>query len=304
MDPRAVVQSYLDSYKSMMSALGSLTISASDAPAWVVGSVRAESNEMIVNVVMPHAKGTAQGNHTSDLASVLPASTVMAAELHSIGKLVTTQLTALQAQMPGNSSLTNVKDALGLIGGVDWLGDGVAVVTKSGSSYGGGVVVQTPDASTASSKVTLVNNVVALAGGSLGLTSRDETYKGATITIIHVPSSVVGTPMEIAVAAAGKMIVAGYGDTFVKEVIDTTPSTSLASQSDYSTVMAATGLNNAESVYVNIPALEDQIGQAVFGISPSKWTLNYKPYFDHLGGVGFSVVDGNTVILRLIVTAK
>ena len=304
MDPRAVVQSYLDSFKSMMSALGSFTISASDAPAWVVGSVRAESNEMIVNVVMPHKAGTAQGNHTSDLASVLPAGTVMAAEVHSIGKLITTELTALQAQVPGNSSLTSVKDALGLIGGVDWLGDGAVVVTKSGSTYGGGIVVATPDASTASAKVTLVGNMVALAGGSLNLTSRDETYKGATITIVHVPSSVIGTPLEIAVAATGKMIVAGYGDAFVKAVIDTTPSTSLASQSDYSTVMAATGSSNAESVYVNIPALEDQIGQAAFGISPSKWTLDYKPYFDHLGGVGFSVVDGNTVILRLIVTAK
>ncbi len=68
--------------------------------------------------------------------------------------------------------------------------------------------------------------------------------------------------------------------------------------------MAAAGSSNVASFYVDIPALEDAIGQAVFAASPSRWTFDYKPYFDHLGGVGYSVVDGNTVILRLVVTAK
>jgi hypothetical protein len=42
----------------------------------------------------------------------------------------------------------------------------------------------------------------------------------------------------------------------------------------------------------------------VLASSPTRWTLDYKPYFDHLGGIGYSVVDGNTVILRLVVMAK
>jgi hypothetical protein len=312
MNSRALVSYYLDSYNTMMKSFGSvgatpsLPISTNDVPAWVVGSVRAESNEMIVNVVMPHTAGTAQGNHTGTLASALPGSTVVVTEVHSIGKLVTTALTAMESKMPGDSSLKSIKDALGLIGGVDWLGDGAAVVTKDGATYGGGLVVQAGDASTANAKVALIGNMVALGGSSLKLTSRTETYKGVDITVVTIPSNPVSTvgSVEVAVAAKGNLIVAGYGDAFVKAVIDTTPATSLASQSDYSTVMAATGSNNAESAYVNIPALEDQIGQAVFGISPSKWNLNYKPYFDHLGGVGYAVIDGNMVILRLIVTAK
>jgi hypothetical protein len=68
--------------------------------------------------------------------------------------------------------------------------------------------------------------------------------------------------------------------------------------------MSSAGANNAASGYVNIPALEDQIGQALLPSQSARWTMDYKPYFDHLGGVGYTVVDGNTVILRLVITAK
>jgi hypothetical protein len=68
--------------------------------------------------------------------------------------------------------------------------------------------------------------------------------------------------------------------------------------------MAAAGASDTSSFYVNIPALEDQIGLSLLASDASRWTLDYKPYFDHLGGVGFTLVDGNTVITRLVVTAK
>jgi hypothetical protein len=314
-DPRAMVKYYMDSYSAMMSSLGglgagvaipTLPISSTDIPAWIVGSIRADSSDMVVNVVMPKASGSGSDNHTSTLASVLPSSTVMVTEMHSIGKLITNELAALDKTMPNDSSLKSVKQGLGLIGGIDWLGDGAVVVTKDGSTYGGGVVVEATDASTATSKVGMVSNLLTLAGASATLTTRDETYKGVDITVITLPSDPVSTvgAEQIAFAAKGNLIVVGLGDTFVKSVIDTTSSNSLASQSDYTTVMAAAGSNNEQSVYVNIPALEDQIGQAVFAVSPSRWTQDYKPYFDHVGGIGYSVIDGNTVILRFIVTAK
>ena len=148
-----------------------------------------------------------------------------------------------------------------------------------------------------------IANLVTLAGGSLKITSSDETYKGVTITVIHIPanSQTGGTPIDTAVTAKGNLIVAGYSDAFVKAVIDTTASTSLASQADYAAVMAAVGSSNEESFYVNIPALEDEVGRALFS---SRWTADYKPYFDHLGSVAGVTVDANTVILRLVITAR
>jgi hypothetical protein len=318
LDTRSIAGAYLSNYNQMIKSLGSmpgmsplptLAMSTQDLPAWLAGSVRAESDHMVVDMAYPRATAGDTGNHVSRLAPALPASTVGVVEVHSIGKLVTDELNALQTQLPASSlvDFTKIKDTLTGIGGVDWLGDGVAVVTRDGSTYGGGLVVEATDASTATSKRALITNLVALAGGSLHLSSRIETYKGVDITIITVPAGSTGSagvPLEVAVAARDNLLVAGYTDQFVKAVIDTTPATSLASQPDYSAVIAAAGSSNQDSFYLNIPALEDQIGQAVLAGSPSRWTLDYKPYFDHLGGIGYSVIDGNTVILRFVVTAK
>ncbi|MGD0123622.1 MAG: DUF3352 domain-containing protein [Candidatus Limnocylindrales bacterium] len=312
LDPRTALTDMMGSGLSSMGMLNGmmgssaapLDLSSADLPAWVAGSIQAESGQMVMNLVMPRSGSTGPGNHTSRLASILPGTTVAVFEVHGIGKIVTDQLAALASRLPTGSvadSLKTIKDGLALVGGLDWLGDGVAAITKNGSVYGGGVVVEAADASTASSKVALVTTYAALAGGTLHISSRTETYKGISITVFSVPDG-AGNSMEIALAAKDSVIVAGYTDAFVKAVIDTTPATSLNSQPDYSAVMAAAGASNDQSMYVDIPALEDEIGIAA--LSSSRWTTDYKPYFDHFGGIGYSVIDGNTVILRLVVTAR
>src|SRR5450759_470402 len=308
-DASSYLGSMFGSQASGLSSLGLATglgLATTNMPAWIAGSVRAESDRMVVDVAMPRATGSGADNHTSRLASVLPGTTVGVCESHSIGAQVTKQLDAVGTGPAGGMAdmIKSVKDTLTRFGGIDWLGDGVAVVTRNGSTYGGGLVVEAGDAATASVKAAMITNLAALAGGSLKLTSRDETYKGVSITIISIPGGPDGKPVEVAVAAKDNLVVAGYTDAFVKDVIDTTPGSSLASSSDYTAVMAAAGANNMSSGYVNIPALEDQIGQALLASQSSRWTLDYKPYFDHLGGVGYTVVDGNTVILRLVVMAK
>lgn len=318
-DPKTLLSRYTAGYGAAMGGLsGGATpplgssifgmpmsgMSLQGIPDWVAGSIRAESSTMVVDVVVPRPSAAGSEEHTSRLAPFLPASTVGVFELHDIGKLVTNEIAAVQSQLPAASPdvLQGLNDALARIGGIDWLGDGVAVVTRNGSTYGGGVVVEATDAATASSKIGLLN-LATLAGGSLHITTRHETYKGVTITIVNVPTSGGNPGADIAVAAKDNLILAGYTDSFVKAVIDTTSATSLAAQSDYTAVMAAAGASNLESFYVDVPALEDQIG-SLFVDSPTRWTQDYKPYFDHLGGVGYSVSGGNTVILRLVVTAK
>jgi hypothetical protein len=308
-DTGAYVRSTVDAYNSMMQAFGgsgsspmpTLPISANDVPAWVAGSIRAESDRMVVDIATPRTSDLGIGNHASRLASVLPGDTVAVTEVHSIGKLVDYGLKTVDAKVPGNASVQSVKEALASIGGLDWIGDGVAAVTKDASTYGGGLIIEATDASTASSKLALLTNLAALTSGTTHVTSRTETYKGVDITVLGVPSGLSVTPVEIAVAAKDNLIVAGYTDAFVKAVIDTTPETSLASQSDYSTAIGEAGTSNEGSFYVNVPAIEDAIGQS---FSPTLWASDYKPYFDHVGGIAGSVVDGDTVIMRLVVTAK
>ena len=301
-DPRGLLSAEIDA-ASAAGSKATFAAAAQDLPAWMAGSVRAESNRLVVSVAYPRTAATAAGNHVSRLASSVPGNAAAVFELHSAGKAITQALAAYAAQMPGDKTLQTIRGYLAQIGGVDWLGDGVAVVTKNGATIGGGVLVEAPDAATASAKVASIANLVTLAGGTMKITASDETYKGSTITVIHIPASsqTGATPIDIAVAAKGNLIVGGYSDAFVKAVLDTTAATSLASQADYSAVMTAAGSSNQQSFYVNVAAVEDEIGRALFG---SRWTADYKPYFDHLGSVAGATVDGNTVILRLVVMAK
>jgi hypothetical protein len=314
LDPESMIGSGMNASSlmgSMMgaggSAAGMLATTAAQLPAWVAGSVQAQSGDLVVNVAMPRPAGstTADDNHVSRLATILPGSTVGVFEIHSIGKSITAGLASVKTALPSGyaDQLKTIDSALALIGGVDWLGDAAVAVTQDGSTFGGGVVVEATDATTAKTKVALITNYATLASGALHITNRSETYKGVDITVMSVPDS-TGTPIEVAVAAKDNLILAGYTDAFVKAVIDTTPGTALAAQSDYQAVMSAAGSSDEQSMYVNIPALEDQIGRAVLQSSASRWTTDYKPYFDHLGGMGYSVVGGNTVILRFVVTAK
>ncbi len=312
LDPKTMVADALSAADASMGSMmgiaglpGTVLDSAAALPAWVAGSVRAESDHMVVDFVVPRPAGSDAGHHVSRLAPALPGSTVGVFEIHSIGKLISNGLATLKSELPAGSAdqVKSVDDALVMIGGIDWLGDGVAAVTRNGTSYSGGIVVEAADATTAGAKVALISNYATLASGALHISNRDETYKGVAIRVISIPGG-DGLPVEIAIAARDNLIVAGYDDAFVKDLIDTTPATALAAQPDYSAVMAAVGAKNDQSMYVNIPALEDQIGQAVLSVSPTRWTQDYKPYFDHLGGFGYSVVDGNTGMLRLVITAK
>ncbi len=279
-------------------------------PAWLAGSVRAESDHMSVEITMPKTAGApSSANAESVLASQLPGSTVGVMEVHAIGKLVNDGLKAISGSgvsMADNGILKTIQDALTRVGGIDWLGDADLVLTKTGSTYGGGIVVKTPDAGTAISKKAMLTNLVALAGSltniGSGFTSTDETYKGTTITLITVPNG-SGSPLEFSIATKNDLIVAGYGDAFVKAVLDTTAGTSLADSVNYKSAMAAVGPSNAAYGYFDISAAADQIGQTFSG-NASYYNLNYKPYVDHVGGAAFAEIDGGTVILRLVVTAK
>jgi hypothetical protein len=297
-----------DSAGLVASAAATLPISTDGIPDWTVGSLRADGDRLTLDVLAPGTGTDASsgGNHASRLAGSLPASTVLVTETHDLGKNLTTELATLDKQMSTDSTWQQVESALSSIGGLDWIGDASVVLTKNGSAFDGGVVIETTDADTANAKVGLLRVGLSLGGGSLGVTTRTESYNGTDITIVHADSNPVSNvgSMDLAIATKGNLIVAGADDSFVKSVVDTNAFNSLATQADYKSVMALVGTSNSGAFYWNVPALEDQMGEALFGVSAAQWTSDYKPYFDHLGGVGSAVVNGNTVILRLIVTAK
>jgi hypothetical protein len=315
-DVKSVAANGPAAYEAMRCRLGlagaTMPAAAADAsrlPAWVAGFVRAESSRMIVETNMPRpADAPISGNHVSRLASALPGNTVAAFEAHGVGAMLTTGLNAISSAAPSGvdtGSLKQVQQALSVIGGLDWIGDATAVVTKTGDTFGGGLVAEATDASTAKAKLGNITSLVALSGFATGIKSSNSTYKGSTITTVDIPAKLAGTALSVSVGVKDNLVFAGDTDAFVKAMLDTTPSNSLSAQPDYANALAAAGSSNAGAAYVNVPAVEAQIGQAVITKNSAEaWKLYYQPYFDHLGGIAAAVVDGSTVTIRLVVTAK
>ncbi len=308
MDYQAMMSGQYSSMTSGVLNSSALGFLLKSLPAWVAGSVRAESDRVVVTVMTPKTSGAVSlGNKTGVLAGKLPASTIGVMEVHSIGKLVDGTIASLEA--PGAPSMykqaaISVRDTLTQFGGLAWLGDASIVVTKTGSKFDGGIVAQAGDAATAQAKVNVITNLIALAGSSSGLKSRDETYKGVTITVVSSGAMSGGLPLEMAIATKDDLIVAGYSKAFVESVIDTAPGASLADKADYKAVMAATGASNFESGYVDVAAVVDEIGKSFAGSNQARWNLDIKPYLGQLGGAGFSAIDGNPSILRFVITVK
>lgn len=308
MATKAMLASEFSAMPGAMSSMApSMDFVLESLPAWEAGSVRAESDRIVVTLMTPKtALSPSPGNKTSVLAGKLPASTIGVMEVHSVGKLVDSTISSLEGSgVPSTykDAAAGIRKSLNAIGGLDWLGDASLVVTKSGSTFDGGVVAQAGDAATARAKVAMITNLVALSGSASGLKSRDETYKGTTITVVSSGTS--GTqPLEVAIAAKDDLIVAGYSKAFVESVIDTAPGATLADKADYKAVTAAAGGSNFESGYVDIAAAVDEIGKTAFAADQNRWNLDIKPYLGQLGGAGFSAIDGNPGILRLVITVK
>jgi hypothetical protein len=303
-------------YRAVMCAMpGVVTASlpplaSGSAPDWLAGSIYTDGGTFVVETKMPRPAGAGTASsHSTRIASSLPASTVAAFEGHAIGTALGAGIGAISSAAPSagidQGQLKQLEQVLSMVGGVDWIGDGTVVVTKVGSTYDGGVVLEAPDATTAKARLGNVTGLIGLSGIATGIKSRSEAYNGSTITVVTVPASLAGRKIDIAAAVKDNLVVVGYTDAFVKSVIDTTPATSLASRADYRTAMGAAGSENAASAFVDIPALRPEIASVVdtFHIVHA-WALDYKPYLDHLDGLAAAVIDGTTVTIRLVVTAS
>jgi hypothetical protein len=314
-DVKAAVAAGTSSYERLMCVMPGVVaatlppMDVTSVPDWVAGSMRAENDKLVVEANMPRPAGaTGSGNHVSHIASSLPASTIAVFEAHGIGTSLSQGLSALQSAAPSAgidvSQIDQLQQALGMIGGLEWIRDGSVVITSDGSNMGGGIAIETADASTATSKLGTFRGLLGLAALATGISTKTETYKGSEITVITVPAEVAGEKFDIALATSGDLLLVGYGDSFVKAVMDTTSGTSLAAQADFKAATIAAGDSNMGFAYVNLQALADRVGKAAYSSDPSEWTLYYKPYFDHLGGVAWSVVDGGITTVRLVVTAR
>jgi hypothetical protein len=186
-------------------------------------------------------------------------------------------------------------------------------VTGEGTDIGGGLVVAATAPDGAERFTTTIGGILLLAGGELGIDTREEDYNGTTITFVDLGEAasfsqggVDAEIPEIGWAVKGDTFVLGVGDQFIKSVLDTTQATSLAESERYRDLVGRAGREHVVSAWADLVALRGAI-EAFGAMEPGglgDYEQDVKPYlepFDAL--VATSVVgddfDRSTVIISV-----
>ena len=258
--------------------LGSTPMTLGDSvlkavPDWGAFALRFESNAIVMEASAPLA-ATPLGpteNRVSSLAEHIPSNAIVASITNDYGKTIKQTLDLYRSEPSFKPVFDQIDKALGLVGGTDaaigWAGDTAIVVTVPDGTPEGGLIVAPTDKAAAQHLFTSLRSFIEIGGAQQGVTVRDETYNGTTITIVDVGdiaklSQVTGPSaamlptghIEIAYAITDNVVVLGSGPGFVKHVLDTTKDTSLASNTRYKTLADRAGAGTGTS-FVDIAAI-------------------------------------------------
>lgn len=283
-DLRSLLDSALVLGGSVASAPPISEVMLAQVPEWASFRLRVEGDALLLDGVMPHV-ATAPGpdeSRTNGVAAWAPARTLVLAAGNDYGATLL-ETVALYRQDPGLAEVfTGVDQAAGILGGLDaalsWMGDSGLVIAQGGAAPEGGIVALPTDTAKARQLFTTLRSFATLGGGQAGITVRDETYAGATITIIDLgsaqdlmgmagalggammptdPSSMplpVGN-VEIAYTVTDDVVVLGSGPAFVKSVLDAGAGASLADDARFKGLVDRVGASHTGVSFVDIAAM-------------------------------------------------
>lgn len=276
-------------------------------PDWGAYSLRFQSDALVLEATapVPETRLGPTSNRTSTMAEHIPSTAIMAAVADDAGTTVKQALDLYRAEPSFKPAMDQIDKALGLVGGPDaalgWAGDTAVVVNISAGTPEGGLIVGPTDRAAAERLFTSLRTFISLGGGQQGITVRDETYSGTTITIVDLGdlgklaglagmAGMAGTSglpamtghLELAFAVTDQIVVVGSGPDFVKHVLDTTKDTSLASNDRYKKLADRAG-NGTGSTFVDITAIRGLVEKAAVGsgVDPAalaKYEKDVKPF--------------------------
>ncbi|MEO8438276.1 MAG: DUF3352 domain-containing protein, partial [Chloroflexota bacterium] len=297
-------------------------------PDWGAFSLRFERDALVMEAVAPKpavAIGPTD-NRASTIVEHVPASALVVAVGHDYGKTLKQGLDLYRSEPSLKPMLDQLDGALGLVGGEDaalgWAGDVAIVISNPDGGPEGGLVVTPTDAAAARQLFTSLRSFIALGGSQQGITVRDETYNGTTITIIDLGDlakltgmagaatvlPVTSGHLEIAYAVTDQVVVIGSGPGFVKHVLDTTKETSLASNPRYTSLADRAGTGTG-TTFVDLTAIREAFEKAAMGSAQAadlaKYERDIKPFlvpFDAL--IGSGSVNGDMTRTVVYITVK
>ncbi|MFL5712881.1 MAG: DUF3352 domain-containing protein [Chloroflexota bacterium] len=265
-------------------------------PEWTAYWLSFDSDAIVMEATAPRSE-TVVGpteNRTSTVAGHIPASAVLAAVANDYGKTLRQALDLYGSDAQFKPMLDQLNQGLGLVGGADaaigWVGDTAIVVNDADGTPEAGLIIEPTDKEAPGRLVTALKTFLAIGGAQQGITIRDEVYNGTTITIIDLGAvdklagtggsdvQMLGLPkgdLEIAVAVTDEVAVIGTGPGFVKHVLDTDSSNSLASTDTFKKLSDKAGKGTG-ALYVALDTVREMYEKAIAKEDPASYTRYQK----------------------------
>jgi hypothetical protein len=299
-------------------------------PEWTAYWLRFEKDALVMEATAPRPE-TQVGpteNRNSTIVEHVPSSAIFAATNHDLGVSLKEMLDLYRTDPNYKPMIDQFDQGLDLVGGEDaafgWARDSAIVIDATDGTPRGGLIVEPSDPAAAKQLFTSLRTFITLGGDQVGATVSDETYNGTTITTVSLGDisklsglaggSASGLPLptgnlEISYAVTDKVVVIGSGAGFVKAVLDTTPSTSLASNETYKKLADQAGVGTG-GTFVDLEAVRGLIEKtAADGTTDAaelkKYETDVKPFlvpFDAMFAAGS--IDGDLTRSVIYITVK
>jgi Protein of unknown function (DUF3352) len=291
-------------------------------PAWGALWTRVEGDALSFQVVSapPKQRSGPTENRASTLASRAPGTTIAYGETHDYGKTLSDMIGLYSDVEIPEEEVQQLEQMVGIFGGMEglvgWIGDVAFVVNDPGEGIEGGILIQPTDATKAQNLFLTIRGFITLGGASLGLSVTDEQHGDATITTVDFgelrqlmeqtgetvsPEELeffggADAHVQLSWTVTDDLVVIGLGPEFVKHVLDTEPSTSLAENDRFTSLIDRTGKENAGVTFADVTAIRAVIEDFAAGRSGflDRYEGEVKPFLEPFDTVGGSAVIGGS----------
>jgi hypothetical protein len=216
----------------------------------------------------------------------MPSNALAYAELRGAGALVKSGVEQLISCVgtTGGFDMTQLQPILGTDPQdyFDFIQDaGMAITTTADGKFGAGLIATVDDENVARTRMERLLSALRLAAGfgGGGMTIEEQEHAGATITVIHLGTGLLGNgeAPSISVAVANGRVYLGLDD-FVTGALDRTAADSLASSARIQAAISEVGSDNAGIFYVDIGAVRALAEDTMPATDHARYETEVKPF--------------------------
>jgi hypothetical protein len=294
-------------------------------PDWAAARIRVESDALRFDAINPHVDAAPgpDSNHPNGVAAFAPPTTVAMIAGNDVGATLKDWIELLEKEPSLAEAYKQVEQIVNVVGGFDgllgWMGDTGVVINPAGDSVEGGIVSIPTDTAKARQLFTTLRSFLALGGAQAGVTVRDETYNGQTITIVDLgslrdlaaaagklggnalpadPSKLPNDKIQLAYTVTDDVVAIGSSPDFVKHVLDAGAGASLADDARFKGLVDRVGSQHRSLTFLDVAVvrgyIETRMATEASAQEKAEYEESVKPFltpFDALISAG-AVADG------------